>query len=109
MQEINKPSIPSIKLKKFIIAAPKIIIIGIYKTKEVKLNDSNSGILNIKNVQVKICIPNLSSDEILNLSSINPTMANGKESKGIKNPFKEEKIELIEAKIIPPPVGLDSL
>ena len=60
----------------------------------------------IKNITVKICTKYLLTDDILFLSSINPTIDKGIQVSGIQKLNKMQAIVLTKTKEIPPPVGI---
>ena len=79
----TKPSIPSMKFIKFIIAIKDIIKINSKKLSKNRLLVSILSMLKLFSINaVNICIKNLIFIEILNLSSINPAIAKGKHAKG---------------------------
>ena len=104
----NKPSIPSIKLQKFIIPIPEI-------TKNMKNNsvlikenwlERNISLLNNKKTQVKNWDINLNDDDNPLLSSMNPTIVIGKIFKVLK--FKDINSYIIarDENTNPPDLGL---
>tara|TARA_B100001027_G_scaffold216614_2_gene193519 strand:- start:151 stop:600 length:450 start_codon:yes stop_codon:yes gene_type:complete len=107
---VSIPSIPSIKLQKFIIAVKKIININarnifrksllIMKIKSIKFA-FNKIIKDVAN-----CIVNLSHLLSLKKSSNKHTKQRGIRNKKSSPPSNLDKIKFEEIKLIPPPLGL---
>jgi len=110
IQEDTKPSKPSIKFKKFIIATEKItkvidktIIKDWFKLIE---KISNTCDLYIINTDVKICANSLIFLFISNRSSNKPIIAKGKKINGVKLPNTPHEKHPTITNTIPPPLGI---
>ena len=110
MQPHIRPSIPSMKFVKFIIAVEPIIK-NIRNIINSKISSSPKKLerekeLNIKRKTVKVCVRYLIEIGSSKLSSAKPIIAKGRQNKFLQYPRNNEKIEQIRTNTIPPPLGI---